>query len=354
MYIDRICSLLRFVLFDSEIDTTLYSSLSKSDWDDIYVKAKENGVVAIVLDAISRLPKECQPHKQLKIQWAALSFAIETFYFKQLEAAKELAIFFRRNNVRPLVLKGVCIASYYPIPQHRECGDVDLFLGSDFSQGNELMKQLGAIVNDDSYKHTHIHYKNITFENHRYLLSIRGNRCLKQLEAYLRHIAFVNPPKYVNDTYLEYSSPTFNAIFLIAHSFSHFLDEGIKLRHILDWALLLKTEHNNINWDQFYYWCDKLHYTTFAKSLTSISIIYFGLNISNEKVLSDDKYNKKILNDIFESQGVYNKGYSLWKRRFVLLGRSIASLWKYHQIYKKSLSVIILKRVAGLIFERTI
>ena len=153
---------------------------------------------------------------------------------------------------------------------------------------------------------------------------------------------------------MECSSPTFNAIFLIAHSFAHFLDEGIKLRHILDWALLLKAEQNNINWAQFYFWCDKLHYTTFAKSLTSISVIYFGLKISNDEVLSDDKYNIKIIKDVFEAQGVYNKGYSLWKRRFVLMRRSIMSLWKYHQIYTKSLSVVILKRVTGLIFDRSI
>ena len=39
-----------------------------------------------------------------------------------------------------------------------------------------------------------------------------------------------------------------NAMFLTYHACAHFLSEGLRLKQILDWAMFLKKEQNNVDW----------------------------------------------------------------------------------------------------------
>ena len=42
-----------------------------------------------------------------------------------------------------------------------------------------------------------------------------------------------------------------NAMFLTYHACGHFLSEGLRLKQILDWAMFLKKEQNNVDWKAF-------------------------------------------------------------------------------------------------------
>ena len=137
------------------------------------------------------------------------------------------------------------------------------------------------------------------------------------------------------------------------HSLNHFLSEGIKLRHILDWALLLKAEQNNINWEEFYHWADKMHMTRFADALTAISVEHFGLQITNPAIHTTSPYAERILHDtLYMSQGLFNKGYSPWKVRFMQVKNKFSFAWKYHKIYQKSILIELIKSVFAFLFEK--
>lgn len=49
-------------------------------------------------------------------------------------------------------MKGLGLSIYYPRPEHRECGDIDLWL-NDCDKGNRLIEELGIKINHDSEKH---------------------------------------------------------------------------------------------------------------------------------------------------------------------------------------------------------
>ena len=78
----------------------------------------------------------------------------------------------------------------------------------------------------------------------------------------------------------------------------HFISEGIKLRHIVDWALLLKAEQDNIDWTEFYRWADKMNMTRFADALTAISIKYLGLNPASNSLPCVSKYNSSFASPV--------------------------------------------------------
>lgn len=352
-YINVFFALLRTIVSNEDFVIKELYSFSNDDWSKLFRLSAQQGILAVVYDVISTLPTEAQPPRNINIQWAISCEAIENRFEMQCKTSALLAELFAKHGITTIVMKGLAIGTYYPRPEHRECGDLDCFLGDGYELGNQICEQIGAKVNRDYYKDSTIKYRGLLVENHRYFLPIRGSREMKELERHLEKIALRGTTSYIPDTKLIIPSPDFNALFLTMHGLNHFLSEGIKLRHILDWALLLKAEQNNINWGDFYYWSDKMNMTRFADALTAISVEYFGLQITNTDIHTTSPFAERILNDtLFKSEGIHNKGYSPWKGRFMLIKNKVASGWKYHKIYQRSIFVEVIKNIFAFIFER--
>lgn len=353
-------SALRSALFGGEVEAEKFQNLTAEEWQQLFRMAAQQGVVAIVYDVVSRLPKEMQPPRSTNIQWALSVEAIENRYELQRKTSALLAKLWSEQGLQTIVMKGLAIGTYYPQPAHRECGDLDCFLvksGSTTSDGyelgNRLCEQIGAKVERDYYKNSHIKYRGLMVENHRFYLPVRGGRKVKELERHLEKVALRGRTSMVPDTKLIVPSPDFNALFLTMHALNHFISEGIKLRHILDWALLLKAEQDNINWQEFYEWSDKMHMTRFADALTAISVKYIGLEITNPAIHTTSPFADRILEDtLFKSEGVFNKGYSAWKSRFMQVRNKFSYTWKYHKIYQKSIVIELVKSAFAFVFEK--
>lgn len=353
---NRVCeilfSALRSALFGVEVDTDVYQDLSVEEWIQLYCMSVQQGVMAIVYDVVSQLPKESQPPRNINIQWALSMEAIEKRYARQVQVAQKVSTYLKTSGITCPIMKGVAISLYYPKPAHRECGDVDLYSGTSFEEVNQLMERYGANVKRDYYVHSHIYLNNVVIENHQYCMGIRGSRLKKQFATFLQQTIYKKTCFYL-ETNIVIPSSDFNALFLTMHGLHHFLSEGIKLRHILDWALLLKAEQNNINWEEFYYWADKMHMTRFADALTAISVEHFGLEITNPKIHTTSPYVDRILdNTLYNSEGLFNKGYSAWKSRLMLVRNKLMSGWKYHKIYQKSIVVELSKSIFAFFFEK--
>ncbi len=359
--IEILFSALRSELFWGEVDAEVYQNLTAEEWQQIFRIAAQQGVVAIVYDVVSQLPIECQPPRNIRLQWALSVEAIVNRHEMQRKNSTLLAELFAEDGLKTVVMKGLAVGTYYPKPQHRECGDLDCILttgiapiSSDgYERGNILCEQIGAKVKRDYYKNSHIKYRGLLMENHRFFLPVRGSRRMKAFERHLWSVALRCKTGFVSGTKLIVPSPDFNALFLTMHGLNHFLSEGIKLRHILDWALLLKSEQDNINWTEFYEWTDRMHMTRFADALTTISVKYFGLEIVNPAIHTTSPYADCILEDtLFKSEGLFNKGYSAWKSRIMQVRNKFSYTWKYHKIYQKSVIIELMKSAFAFIFEK--
>ena len=356
-----VLTLVRNTLVSKEIDSTPFATLSEEEWKGLYRMSVQQGLLAIVYDAVKLLPAECQPPRGVKLQWALGAEAIENRFKMQHKASSLLANLWAENGIQTVVMKGLAIGTYYPNPMHRECGDLDCFLttgampiSSDgYELGNQLCEQIGAKVERDYYKNSHIRYRGLMVENHCFFLPVRGRREMKALERHLREIALRGTTDIVPDTKLIVPSADFNALFLTMHALNHFLSEGIKLRHILDWALLLKAKQDNINWEEFYQWADRMHMTRFADALTAISVEHLGLQITNPAIHTSSPYAERIISDmISNSEGLFNKGYSAWRSRFMQVKNKFSFAWKYHKIYERSLLLELSKSIFAFIFEK--
>ena len=335
-----------------EIDHDVISDIPTTRWKHIYNLAQEQGVLAIVFDAIEKLPASVNISRALKLQWIAAVHTREYNYKKQYTTAVELSTAFKKEGIKTVVLKGLSISTYYPKPAYREFGDFDCFLGDNYEAGNCIAEKLGAKVERDYYRHSHIFYKNQMTENHQFCVGVRGSRQMKEFEKHLHQIMYKETEFIDENNVLVRPSCDFNALFLTSHAMTHFLVEGIKLRHICDWAVLLHREQSNIDWQNFYQWTDKLHYTRFANIITSIANAYLGLKLENALVKREDKYVDLVLEDIFHSNSLFNKGYGIWRSRFTSIKNKFMSLWKFHKIYQQSALKMIMIQVLGFLFDR--
>lgn len=55
-----------------------------------------------------------------------------------------MAAVFAENGIRLLLLKGLGLSRNYPVPAHRECGDIDIYLFGASDEGDRLLLQMGA------------------------------------------------------------------------------------------------------------------------------------------------------------------------------------------------------------------
>ena len=351
--VDIVCSSIRSEVFGGELPTQKFADLSAEQWRGVFGLAAQQGVLAIVYDVVVKLPAELQPPRNLKLQWALSVDAIENRYEMQRKTSSLLANLFAENDLQTVVMKGLAMGTYYPNPAHRECGDLDCWLGDGYELGNQLCEQLGAKVSREYYKDATIRYRGLLVENHRFFLPIRGSRKMKSLERHLREVALRGEVSFVPDTKLIVPSADFNALFLTMHGLNHFLSEGVKLRHILDWALLLKAEQDRINWAEFYEWADRMHMTRYANAMTAISVDCFGLEVHNPQIVATSPYSARVLDDtLFKSEGLFNKNHSAWKKRMLLVHNKLSFGWKYHKIYQKSILLELIRSVFAFLLEK--
>ena len=351
-----VLALLRSALFDSSLDIESLESLTPDDWQNVFRQSVRQGVSAIVLDAISSSPVAASIPKALALRWMSGVVSIESRYEHQKDVGAEVAVLLAAEGISAPVLKGLALASYYPHPEHRECGDIDLYSGEKHLEVDSILAKAGADVKDDYYIHSHITFKGVTIENHRFFNQVRGSRSRKKLERHFIELMNAGGAawRFVPDTKLVLPSADFNALFLTMHALKHFIVEGgIRLRHLTDWAMFLKAEQNNVNWAEFYAWADKMHFSRFANAMTTLAVKYLGLTVTADGLSAESEYAELILDDmlhpVVKSQ---TKRQSSLRMRFGLVRGAFHSLWKYHKIYQKSAFIHIAGLGLGLLCEK--
>lgn len=346
-----------------ELKCDCLRKLSGEDWRSLYCIAKQQGLTAVTFEKIKPLPKELAPPREVALKWMSHAFSIEK---QTMDIAKKCARFaqlMHEHGLYTLVLKGIAMSQYFPNPWHREYGDLDCYLyrkenddiiwDGCYEEGNCIAEHAGYEVKREHYKHSHINYEGLEIENHQFSLAIKDGKNTKALERELRRkLAAKTILHRVGDTHLYCPSADFNALFLTAHAMSHFLYESIKLRHVMDWALFLKAEQDKIDWRNFWYWCDKMHYTRFVQCLNYICVHQFGLQIHAFTVEESEMTKRlatRILQDIFEGDSLYAKGYKGLRFRIALATSYFKSMWKFHRVYQHSALWLLAKRAMGML-----
>ncbi len=354
-----------------------FSSLNEEQtgaaWGRIFKLGVGQGVAAIQFDGVQCLLAEeaqkvagepeaamtgmgktlPQPPKRLMLSWFAHAVQIEGQCAAQLETAAELAAIYGDAGIRTVVLKGIAAGLNYPQPEHRPCGDLDCFLMGEYERGNALAAKAGAEVIPEHYKHSHITYRGLTVENHQFCAPVRGSRRIKAFERLLRSLLREEGTEMIGETRLECPSPMFNALFLTNHAKTHFFSEGIVLRHLCDWAMLLHRHGEDIDWPRFKEYCREFGMGNFADSMTRLSARLLNVAVPVGYAVEENREQDDYLLDEMLSGMSRLSGGSVWMQRLGII-RNVANNRKRHKVFSdKTYLHYICQLVFGFIFDRT-
>lgn len=237
-------------LFLELIQVALYSNTSlryipsEERWQEAFQLAAKHALIGLLFSAIEKLnekDKTAMPPMSLFYRWMGLVLNTETQNKRLNEAAEHLTRMFKNGGLRCCVLKGQGMATHYTCPLRRQPGDIDLWVegGRDrvlrflkenlFGLGQVVIHHVDARIMDGV--ETEIHFIPVYAYNP--FLHHRLQRFFK-IHA---DEQFSNM-----DSELGFAYPTmrFNAVYILAHIYMHFLYEGIGLRQIVDYYYVLK------------------------------------------------------------------------------------------------------------------
>ncbi|MGN0334702.1 MAG: nucleotidyltransferase family protein [Lachnospiraceae bacterium] len=267
---DSVFALLQAALFDS--------SLKMEDtvaWSEIALELAVQCVLAIPADKIELL--ELTDAEKKEYIWAVMGNI--SFWNSIMYEQQEITDLLWKASIPAAVLKGSAAAIYYPVPDYRCMGDIDLIvLPETFDKACALLEQAGYI-HDDSLNDRHESFQKngIHIELHRYFAFLND----KEEADYLDNLIYEGIHRTERKKLGEYSFLMLprleNGLVLLSHISQH-LEGGLGLRQIIDWMLYVNSELDDQFWqDSFCSAAENIGLKKLALVTTRMCQIYLGL-----------------------------------------------------------------------------
>lgn len=250
------------------------------NWDAIQDLATQHGLSAVVLDGIEKLPDQQRPPKLFLLEWIGETLQGYEYRYEQYQRAiAELAAFYNSHGFKMMVLKGYACSVDWPKPEHRPCGDIDIWLFGQQKDADSALAFEKKLNIDDSLHHTVFAWNDFTVENHYDFINTHRHKTHQGLENVFKQLS--EDDTHCVDVYGEkvyLPSPNLHALFLLRHALNHFVSSGITLRQVLDWALFVENHTNEIDWKWFNEMIEKYNMKEFFSCLNAICVEDLGFN----------------------------------------------------------------------------
>lgn len=331
------------------------------DWRNVLILAQKQGVRGLAFEALELLKQEnaeCGsfPDRTTLMQWYAQTAFVEKKIAQHVALAKDVVELWKQHGIKTVVFKGLAHSRYYPRAEHREFGDFDCYLidadgNCAYRQGNEVARKKGLMVDDGWYKHSHIAYKKLTIENHQYFTSARRGGTDLALHKYIVE-AIGNGSKLerLDGTEIYVLPVETEGLFMLYHSLTHFLVEGINLRHFVDWACWIKTNQDKVEWKEFYSLCQRFRLDGFVDVLNTIATKYLGVELNDKRIFADSEFAERTIESaLYDDTSIYNRGKGQWYQRLHVIGNAFRYSWKYRDVAHYSMIGYVWQFVYGFL-----
>lgn len=302
--------LLRLGLGYKEI---LDDDINAEEWSSIWSLSAKHAVIGIIFDGICQLPNEKKPPRPIILKWIATVKMIEQHNRDINTNSVYVAKKIKEAGFSNTILKGQGISLLYPNPLHRMPGDIDIWLEG----GREkIMTFVRQIFPNAGARYHHVDFpilKNTEVEIHftpSWLSSINDNRALQHWFKTKSEEQFENFQYLPEDAeQVAIATTEFNRIFLLIHIYRHFFDEGIGLRQLIDYALVLKQDTTDEEKQNAEKLLSQLHIKKFASGIMYIIRDILKIEGCNLIIVPDKKEGVFILREILKSGnfGICNK-----------------------------------------------
>lgn len=328
------------------IGTSKEVTISKDvDWVQLKVLADAQGLSAVILDGIDKLNTNLSNCTnalpiQMKLEWIGEVLQNYEQRFETYEKAiSSLAAFYNQHGFKMMILKGYACSLDWPKPDHRPCGDIDIWQFGRYKEADALLKsEKGLNVDTSHHHHTVFEWNGFTVENHYDFVNVHHSQSNTAIEKEFKRLG-MDDSHYVKvrgeKVYLP--SPNLHALFLLRHAMIEFASSGITLRNLLDWAFFVKSHTNEIDWQWLEGVLEEYEMKRLYDVFNAICVEDLGFDVNMfTQVKFDSSLKEKVLNEILNPAIPNKKPQNVISRVNWKYHRWKASEWKREIVYKES------------------
>ena len=281
------------------------------DWNRILKLAKQHAVLSL-LDPLLDEPEECEKlpeNVKICIREEARKTVRQNYHLLYLE--HRIIHTLQEAGVEAVLLKGVSTAEFYPVPELRKSGDVDLLLPdpAQLREAGEGMEVLGFVKNPaHSVNHHEVYVteKHVEVELHTLLAEPfddkETNRLMEELQ---KEVSVQAEKRKLMGIEFPVLPDGVHAYYLLLHMLQHFLRAGFGLKLLCDWVVFWRRGVTEEALAQYKKMTAQCGLTGFSDMVTSVCVRYLRLeeeaaeSVIENRVSEDDMW--EFMEEILQS-----------------------------------------------------
>ena len=232
------------------------SVVAGMDWQELYSFASKQALLGLCFEGIERLGKEYPEElkrnpigRELLMNWMGKAQQIRRQNMKVNAVAGKLFAMLRVDGLRCCILKGQGNALMYPNPYSRTPGDIDVWIDASRERIMEYAQKKFELEDDIRLQHLETSLDGVPVELHFFPCSMNNPIYHARLQKWFRRNADLQCSHIVGlpDEAGDIAIPTtaFNVVYQLTHLYHHFFDEGIGMRQIIDYFLVVNDFSKN-------------------------------------------------------------------------------------------------------------
>ena len=349
-----------FLRYSLQSEAKEFPDVQELDWQGLYIFSCEQAIAGVVFEGVKRLGEQgVKPPFHLLMEWLATAEQIKNKNKILNERCVELTSQLEKEGFHSCILKGQGNAVMYPNPYSRTPGDIDVWIlgHTDSTDDTDIdvsqkarkaqnirtvaRKRRGAIIQyaksidpkaEVRYYHVEFDWDGVPVELH-FMPGIMNNPVYNgRLQRWYKGHAEITENAELPDGVGRIPVPTkeFNIVFQLAHMMHHFFDEGVGLKHMVDYYYLLtrREEHDDLT--------EQLkHFNLYAFAGAVMYVMKTTLAMDDRFLIVpvDEKRGQALLKDI-KKGGNFGRNHGLTehftgKRFFLKLWRNMHFVCDY-------------------------
>ena len=257
----------------------LHLTLSKEEQEALLPLARRHFTAPFVLPYITDahcLQLLKQQTKQMMLQYHQIEYF--THYIFSL---------FKQAHIPCFLLKGISLAEYYPMPESRKLGDVDLYINDEnFLDLAKHVLESNCFTAVDELSDHHLTYEYCFSKiNRTFILELHfrvvGLYQFSPANAVVDRIYAAGQltcaKQTINDICYPVLPSTEYCFYMLHHMLKHYLYSGFGIRLLCDFVFYLTAHAADIDFQKIHAWCQESHIFHLYEIILESCRIYLGL-----------------------------------------------------------------------------
>ena len=243
-----------FLILQSAIgeNVRLTHSLSHEEWVEMFELAKKQALLGLALEGVKKLPKEQWPQGDIVLKWTMATEQVKRQNRQTTNVCLRLNDIFAKEGFDTCILKGQANHVYYDrlidgvsLGMLRVCGDVDAWIWPKGKILHPVKNIIGYCQRKKillSLCHLHAEVKpigGVPIEIHFRPSFLNAPWRNRNFQRVFKNAVFDNAK--IDDVgVVKKLRVDYDLIFQMNHIYRHLLDEGVGMRQVFDFYVLLK------------------------------------------------------------------------------------------------------------------